>query len=39
MGRIAFQKPLALMQNEPIAVSQEYLPYELVIRESCGYFL
>ncbi len=39
MGRIAFQKLLALMQNEPIAVSQEYLPYELVIRESCGYFL
>ena len=39
MGRIAFQKLLALMQNEPISVSQEYLPYELVIRESCGYFL
>ena len=39
MGRIAFQKLLALMQNVPIAVSQEYLPYELVIRESCGYFL
>lgn len=39
MGRIAFQKLLSLMQNESVAVSQEYLPYELVIRKSCGYFL
>lgn len=39
MGKTAFQKLLALMQNEPVAVSQEFLPYELVIRESCGYFL
>lgn len=39
IGRIAFQKLLALMQNEPVAGGQEFLPYELVIRESCGYFL
>lgn len=39
IGRVAFQKLLALMQNEPIINNQEVLPYELVIRESCGYFL
>lgn len=39
IGRIAFQKLLALMQNRPIASSHEFLPYELVIRKSCGYFL
>lgn len=39
IGRAAFKKLLALMQNEPVSNSQEFLPYELVIRESCGYFL
>lgn len=39
IGRIAFQKLLALMQKEPLLNVQEILPYELVIRESCGYFL
>lgn len=39
IGKIAFRKLLALMQNQPITNSQEYLPYELIIRESCGYFL
>lgn len=39
IGRIAFQKLLALMQKNPILNTQEILPYELVIRESCGYFV
>jgi len=39
IGRIAFQKLLALMQKEPLLNVQELLPYELVIRESCGYFI
>lgn len=39
IGRIAFQKLLALMQNKPAAEGHEFLPYELIIRESCGYFL
>lgn len=39
IGQIAFQKLMALMHNEPILNLQELLPYELVIRESCGYFL
>lgn len=39
IGRSAFQKLLALMQKESPLNVQEILPYELVIRESCGYFL
>lgn len=39
LGRRAFQKLLALLQNEPVTGGQEFLPYELIIRESCGYFL
>jgi len=39
IGRIAFQKLLALIQNNPITNNQEFLPFELIIRESCGYFL
>lgn len=39
IGKIAFQKLLSLMQNEPITNEQEILPYELIIRKSCGYFL
>lgn len=39
IGRTAFQKLFALMQNEPTSNVHEILPYELVIRESCGYFL
>lgn len=39
IGKIAFQKLLSLMLNEPVAGGQEFLPYELVIRESCGYYL
>lgn len=36
IGRIAFQKLLALMQKDLLLNVQEILPYELVIRESCG---
>ena len=39
IGKLAFQKLLSLMKNESVAGGQEILPYELVIRESCGYFL
>ena len=39
IGRTAFQKLLALIQNESTSNVHEILPYELVIRESCGYFL
>ena len=39
IGKLAFQKLLSLMKNETVAGGQEILPYELVIRESCGYFL
>ena len=39
MGKLAFQKLLSIMRGESIAGGQEILPYELIIRESCGYFL
>lgn len=39
IGKLAFQKLLSLMKNESVAGGLEVLPYELVIRESCGYFL
>lgn len=39
IGRIAFQQLLSLMQKEPILNVKEILPFELVIRESCGYYL
>lgn len=39
IGKLAFQKLLSLMKNESVVGGQEILPYELVIRESCGYFL
>lgn len=38
MGAQAFQKLYKLMKKEPILYAQEILPYELVIRESCGYY-
>ncbi len=39
IGVQSFQKLLKLMRKEPILFAQEILPYELVIRESCGYSL
>jgi len=39
IGQCAFRKLLALMRKEPLLNMQDILPYELVIRESCGYFL
>ena len=37
LGQRAFAKLLTLMKGEPVATEKEVLPYELVIRESCGY--
>lgn len=39
IGQFAFRKLLALMKKEPILNMKDILPYELVIRESCGYYL
>lgn len=39
MGQQAFLKLLKLMRKEPMLFVQDILPYELVIRESCGYQL
>lgn len=39
MGQQAFIKLLKLMRKEPLLFVQDILPYELVIRESCGYQL
>ena len=39
IGQCAFRKLLALMNRETVINLRDILPYELVIRESCGYFL
>lgn len=39
IGQTAFRKLLALMKKEPLLTIHDILPYELIIRESCGYFL
>lgn len=39
IGQAAFRKLLAQIKNEPVPNIREVLPYELIIRESCGYFL
>jgi LacI family repressor for deo operon, udp, cdd, tsx, nupC, and nupG len=39
IGRHAFRKLLSLMRKEPVLNTKEILPHELVIRESCGYYL
>ena len=39
IGSCAFRKLLALMNSETLINLRDVLPYELVIRESCGYFL
>ena len=39
IGRAAFRKLLAKIRKEPMPVTRDLLPYELVIRDSCGYFL
>lgn len=38
MGVQAFQKLYKLIKKQPILYTKEILPYELVIRESCGYY-
>lgn len=38
IGQCAFRKLLAQMNGENISQLKDVLPYELVIRESCGYF-
>lgn len=39
MGEEAFLKLMKLMKRQPLQDPQQVLPYELVIRESCGYEL
>ncbi len=39
IGQCAFRKLFALMKKEPILNTRDILQYELVIRESCGYYL
>ncbi len=39
IGQTAFRKLLTLMKKEPLLNAQDILPHELIIRESCGYFL
>ena len=39
IGQCAFRKLLSLMKKEPILNMKDILPYELVIRGSCGYYL
>lgn len=39
MGEEAFLKLKKLMKRQPLQDPQQVLPYELVIRESCGYEL
>lgn len=38
IGRRAFRKLLALMKKQPLLNTQDILPCELVIRESCNYY-
>lgn len=39
IGQTAFRKLLTLMKKEPLLNAHDILPHELIIRESCGYFL
>jgi len=39
LGQRAFAKLLSQMQGEAVLTEKEILPYELVIRESCGYLV
>lgn len=39
IGQVAFRKLLLLMKKEPLLNSHDILMHELVIRESCGYFI
>lgn len=39
IGRAAFRKLLSMIRKEPMPVARDILPFELVVRESCGYFL
>ena len=39
IGETAFRKLYALIRKERLSSARDVLPYELVIRESCGYFL
>lgn len=39
IGQCAFRKLLAVIRKEPVPLTAELLPFELVIRESCGFFL
>ena len=39
LGQRSFLKLLSIMRDEPILTEKEVLPYELVIRESCGYLM
>ena len=38
IGETAFRKLYALIRKERLTNARDILPYELVIRESCGYF-
>lgn len=39
IGQYAFRKLLTIMKGESVSNPIDILPYELVIRESCGHFL
>lgn len=39
IGQAAFRKLLSMIKKESPLNTRDILPYELVIRESCGYFL
>ena len=39
IGQLSFNKLLSLIKGEPLLNTIDILPYELVIRESCGYLL
>lgn len=39
IGQYAFRKLLAIMKEESVSNPTDILPYELIIRESCGHFL
>ena len=39
IGHAAFRKLLSMIRKEPMPIARDILPFELVIRDSCGYFL
>lgn len=39
MGQFAFRKLLNVMKDNEITESSTILPFELVVRESCGHLL